>query len=141
MTTTRFPLFIFLFKQRVGHRAFELGGRIYALGGDDENSRLLPMDHFSVFNPWKSWWSRQEIRGDEIPRRDYFSVGVIDQELLVFGGGDEGLNPLNDLYYVDLTSFVCKQLNPQGEAPSPRSSCLHWVWEKKLFVLGGRTKR
>ena len=131
---------IFLIEQRFVHRVIEFGGRIYALGGIDENDRLFPIDHFSVFDPRKSTWTREEIRGDEIPRRRHFSVGLIGHKLYIFGGRGEGGN-LNDLFVVDLTSFVRKRLNPPGKSPSPRTQCLDWVWEKKFYVLGGYNKR
>ena len=99
------------------------------------------MDHFSVFDPRNLTWSREEIRGDEIPRRMDFSVGLIGQKLIIFGGQDEARTKLNDLFAVNMTSFDCKRLNPLGEAPSPRSECLDWVWEKKFFVLGGVGER
>ena len=105
------------------------------------NRQYLPMDHFSVFDPRNSTWSSEEIRGEEIPQRADFSVGLIGHKLFIFGGKDEALNNLNDLFVVNMTSFDCKRLNPLVESPSPRIKCLDWVWEKKFFVLGGIVDR
>ena len=132
----------------MGHRVFELAGRIYALGGQHANAQLIPMDHFSVFNPLASEehrYSRQEIHGTKISKRAFFSIGLIGEKLYVYGGQDENGHRLSDVYVIDLKSLYCKELRrttvDDGRWPSPRSHCLDWVWEKKLFVLGGTTPR
>ena len=122
----------------MGHRVFEFEGRIYALGGRDEKDNKFPMDHFSVFDLQTSTCSIQQIRGDEIPTRQGFSIGLIGHKLYIFGGMEENRRCLkNDLFVVDLKSFDCEKLDPGTELPSRRSHCIDWVWEKKLFVLGG----
>ena len=123
----------------MGHRVFELDGRIYALGGQDVNTHLIPMDHFSVFDPSTSTCSRQEIQGTEIPMRAFFSIGLIGRKLYIIGGRGENGRRLNDLFVVDLTSFDCKKLDTLSS--SARSHCLDWCWEKKLFLMGGTTER
>ena len=98
-------------------------------------SLLIMMGHFSVFDPQTTTYSIQQICGEFIPTRHFYSIGLIGHKMYIFGGGEMRL--LNDLFVVDLKSSDCEKLNPGTKLPSPRSRCLDWVWEKKLFVLGG----
>ena len=111
------------------------------MGGWDEQGKLIPMDHFSVFDPRTATHERKEIRGDEIPPRLGFTIGLNGRRLYIFGGDPEGSGYLDDLFVIDLDSLVSKQLRPPAPSPSSRGSCLDWVWEKKLFVLGGEGSR
>ncbi|XP_019451767.1 PREDICTED: tip elongation aberrant protein 1-like isoform X1 [Lupinus angustifolius] len=122
--------------KRWGHTCNTIkGGRfIYVFGGYGENNSQT--NKVYVFRTLIQSWSQPEMKGHPPIPRDSHTCSTIGDNLFVFGGTD-GVNPLNDLHFLDTSSHTWISPSIRGDGPAAREGHSAAVVGKRLFIFGG----
>ncbi|CAI5465942.1 unnamed protein product [Closterium sp. Yama58-4] len=129
---------------RYQHAAEILDGRMYVVGGN--RARFTSDVH--VLDLASLAWSKMELSspanalppcaGHSLCARGGHSTAKVGSTVWVFGGEDSKRRLLNDVYSLDLTTFVWDKLDTTGTPPLPRAGHTATVYnEHYLTIFGG----
>lgn len=110
---------------------------IWVFGGADQSGNR---NCLQVMNPEARTWSTPEVTGSPpSPRTFHTSSAAIGNQLYVFGGGERGAQPVQDvkLHVFDANTLTWSQPETHGSPPSPRHGHVMVAAGTKLFVHGG----
>ncbi|XP_051022622.1 rab9 effector protein with kelch motifs [Acomys russatus] len=110
---------------------------IWVFGGADQSGNR---NCLQVLDPETRTWSTPEVTGDPpSPRTFHTSSAAIGDQLFVFGGGERGAQPVQDmkLHVFDANALTWSQPETHGSPPSPRHGHVMVAAETKLFIHGG----
>ena len=105
--------------------------RIYLIGGVNEKQR--PQPAIDCFNIEMRQWE------EDFPRLPVGVVGpyikLVDRRIYVVAGTNKKEPQANQSVYIDLDEKIWRPLPPK---PTPCYSCGGYVWNNKMYIVGGR---
>ncbi|XP_005213196.1 rab9 effector protein with kelch motifs isoform X3 [Bos indicus x Bos taurus] len=110
---------------------------IWVFGGADQSGNR---NCLQVLNPDTRTWTTPEVTGPPpSPRTFHTSSAAIGDQLYVFGGGERGAQPVQDvqLHVFDANTLTWSQPETHGKPPSPRHGHVMVAAGTKLFIHGG----
>lgn len=110
---------------------------IWVFGGADQSGNR---NCLQVMSPEDRTWSTPEVTGSPpSPRTFHTSSAAIGNQLYVFGGGERGAQPVEDvkLHVFDANTLTWSQPETHGSPPSPRHGHVMVAAGTKLFIHGG----
>ncbi|XP_054544615.1 rab9 effector protein with kelch motifs isoform X3 [Talpa occidentalis] len=110
---------------------------IWVFGGADQSGNR---NCLQVLNPETRTWTMPEVTSPPpSPRTFHTSSAAIGNQLYVFGGGERGAQPVQDvkLHVFDASTLTWSQPETLGEPPSPRHGHVMVAVGTKLFIHGG----
>ncbi|XP_042819252.1 rab9 effector protein with kelch motifs isoform X2 [Panthera tigris] len=110
---------------------------IWVFGGADQSGNR---NCLQVLNPETRIWTMPEVTSPPpCPRTFHTSSAAIGNQLYVFGGGERGAQPVQDvkLHVFDANTLTWSQPETLGKPPSPRHGHVMVAAETKLFIHGG----
>eukprot|EP00048_Salpingoeca_helianthica_P009501 m.136096 g.136096 ORF g.136096 m.136096 type:complete len:954 (+) comp14883_c8_seq2:2459-5320(+) len=110
--------------------------KLVVFGGAQPERNLCDI-HLLDTTTWT--WSSPKVSGSAPSPRTAHTVGVIDAHLVVFGGGKQGMDPVDtsDVYFFDVVTCAWKRIKGTGSVPTPRHGHTMTVVGRRLFVFGG----
>ncbi|XP_042334721.1 rab9 effector protein with kelch motifs [Sceloporus undulatus] len=111
--------------------------RLWVYGGASETGNR---NCVQVLNLQSETWEKPEVTGTPpSPRTYHTSTAAIGDRLYVFGGGDKGVDPVQDqqLHIFDSATLTWLQPEVRGQPPSPRHGHAVVAVENRLFIHGG----
>jgi len=133
-----------VFLPRGGHTACLFGeNQIIIYGGHSteyaeyqyKTMRETGILTITSIEPFELEWKVKITRGEV--DRIYHTAHVYKDSMYVFGGGDENYQSTNDIYHLNLESFVWTQCHISGD---PLIECRsHWstMYKGKVYLFGG----
>lgn len=122
--------------------ALSKDGRVLISHGFSDQGRF---DDTWAFDPATARWVDITPKSGPIPLKRCLHELAYDPGedlLLMYGGCSSGFGPCpqGDLWALDLTSGTWRELQPQGEKPSPRSnpSLAYDATQRAIFLFGGK---
>ncbi|KAF7486475.1 Hypothetical predicted protein [Marmota monax] len=112
-------------------------GSIWVFGGADQSGNR---NCLQVLNLETRIWRTPEVTGPPpSPRTFHTSSAAIGNQLYVFGGGERGAQPVQDmkLHVFDANTLTWSQPETFGSPPSPRHGHMMVAAGTKLFIHGG----
>lgn len=124
------------FVGRYEHAAYSSGNKIYVFGGANISGNLKDVQRWDID---KKQWNSIDVRGDEIDARTHHTSPVIQDKLLIFGGGHNGADPVEDdaVHVFDASTNTWTSPATEGKAPSPRQGHLMVAIGNKVYLHGG----
>ncbi|XP_077904334.1 rab9 effector protein with kelch motifs isoform X3 [Ictidomys tridecemlineatus] len=129
---------------RVGHSCSYLPpvgdakrGKVVIVGGANPNRSFSDV---YTMNLETRIWKTPEVTGPPpSPRTFHTSSAAIGNQLYVFGGGERGAQPVQDvkLHVFDANTLTWSQPETFGSPPSPRHGHMMVAAGTKLFIHGG----
>uniref|UniRef100_A0A673TG85 Rab9 effector protein with kelch motifs n=1 Tax=Suricata suricatta TaxID=37032 RepID=A0A673TG85_SURSU len=110
---------------------------IWVFGGADQSGNR---DCLQVLNPETRTWTMPEVTSPPpCPRTFHTSSAAIGNQLYVFGGGERGAQPVQDvnLHVFDANTLTWSQPETVGKPPAPRHGHVMVAAGTKLFIHGG----
>nr|XP_019584123.1 PREDICTED: rab9 effector protein with kelch motifs isoform X3 [Rhinolophus sinicus]XP_019584124.1 PREDICTED: rab9 effector protein with kelch motifs isoform X3 [Rhinolophus sinicus]XP_019584125.1 PREDICTED: rab9 effector protein with kelch motifs isoform X3 [Rhinolophus sinicus]XP_019584126.1 PREDICTED: rab9 effector protein with kelch motifs isoform X3 [Rhinolophus sinicus]XP_019584127.1 PREDICTED: rab9 effector protein with kelch motifs isoform X3 [Rhinolophus sinicus] len=110
---------------------------IWVFGGADPSGNR---NCLQVLNPETRTWTTPEVTTPPpSPRTFHTSSAAIGNQLYVFGGGERGAQPVQDvkLHVFDANTLTWSQPETLGKPPSPRHGHVMVAAGTKLFIHGG----
>ncbi|XP_021516605.1 rab9 effector protein with kelch motifs isoform X3 [Meriones unguiculatus] len=110
---------------------------IWVFGGADQSGNR---NCLQVLNPETKTWSTPEVTGlPPSPRTFHTSAAAIGNQLYVFGGGERGAQPVQDvkLHVFDAETLNWSQPRTYGSPPPPRHGHVMVAAGTQLFIHGG----
>ncbi|XP_003407785.1 rab9 effector protein with kelch motifs isoform X1 [Loxodonta africana] len=110
---------------------------IWVFGGADQSGNR---NCLQVLNPETRTWTTPEVTSPPpSPRTFHTSSAAIGNQLYVFGGGERGAQPVQDvkLHVFDANTLTWSQPETLGKPPSPRHGHVMVAAGTKLFIHGG----
>ncbi|CAG2112598.1 unnamed protein product [Medioppia subpectinata] len=126
--------------QRYGHSVVANGDLVYLWGGRND----VYADHtlYCFDTNTGEWLERPKVTGSIPGARDGHTAVAINNKMYIFGGYEELTERFsNDIYCLDLTTYVWTYVNASGTPPSWRDFHSAVAYEDKMFVFGGRSDR
>uniref|UniRef100_A0AC11B7U5 Rab9 effector protein with kelch motifs n=1 Tax=Ovis aries TaxID=9940 RepID=A0AC11B7U5_SHEEP len=129
---------------RVGHSCSYLPpvgdaerGKVFIVGGADPNRSFS--DVHTIDLDTRTWTTPEVTGPPPSPRTFHTSSAAIGDQLYVFGGGERGAQPVQDvqLHVFDANTLTWSQPKTQGKPPSPRHGHVMVAAGTKLFIHGG----
>ncbi|XP_075865151.1 rab9 effector protein with kelch motifs isoform X3 [Microcebus murinus] len=111
--------------------------RIWVFGGANQSGN---QNCLQVLNPETRTWTTPEVTSPPpSPRTFHTSSAAIGNQLYVFGGGERGAQPVQDvkLHVFDANTLTWSQPETLGNPPSPRHGHVMVAAGTKLFIHGG----
>ena len=126
-------------KARFGHAAIVVDTNLLVWGGEDvyETSTVETVDVLSA-----TWLEPRQLHGDTLPNGLYSMAFTADKKrAYVFGGYSNSTRQrYHQLFVIDLTSLVCRELVPGSSSrPSARQGSRMVCHGRKLVLYGGCT--
>ena len=125
----------------IGRRFFVLGG---SDNGDDDASKTRSKNVFSglsVLNLETMCWSHPSIAGPSpFPRSGHASTVVGTNFIAIFGGKYSEEVFYNDLFLINVDTFVSMVIPVMGTPPTPISNATLTCVGNRLFCFGGTDK-
>ncbi|GAM21816.1 hypothetical protein SAMD00019534_049910 [Acytostelium subglobosum LB1] len=93
-----------------------------------------------VYNPVESdilWKPLLAVKGTPPSPRSDHSSASIGKDIYYFGGSDDSVRPLNDLYVFHTEQLTWEKINTTGDTPAPRSGHSMIAIGKSIYVYGG----
>eukprot|EP00698_Gefionella_okellyi_P004487 TRINITY_DN14125_c0_g1_i1.p1 TRINITY_DN14125_c0_g1~~TRINITY_DN14125_c0_g1_i1.p1 ORF type:complete len:337 (-),score=20.43 TRINITY_DN14125_c0_g1_i1:17-994(-) len=125
--------------RRANHTAVVFNGAMYIFGGGAQTK-----DNFVYYNdvwmldPAAGEWTQVRTRGKPTTPRSYHSCDVVDTNLVIFGGWGGGKTMLNDISYLDMTSYTWREpAQVVGAPPGGRYGHTTTPVNDKIMVYGG----
>ncbi|XP_053328992.1 rab9 effector protein with kelch motifs [Spea bombifrons] len=112
-------------------------GSICVFGGAEQS---MNRNCVQVLNSGTCSWKSPKVKGTPpSPRTFHTSSASIGDKLYVFGGGEKGAEPVEDLqlHVYDAATFTWTQPVTLGEPPKPRHGHVVAAEGTKLFIHGG----
>ncbi|KAG0048739.1 hypothetical protein BGZ83_006342 [Gryganskiella cystojenkinii] len=112
--------------------------RLFLQGGRVSGSTSTPWGGFYSFNPADSTWIQPTVGGNSpSARRNHCLVSdATGSRLVVFGGINELVQPLSDIYVLDVTTMVWKK-GPDASSSVARGASSCGIDHDLLIVWGG----
>ncbi|XP_070286788.1 rab9 effector protein with kelch motifs isoform X1 [Myotis yumanensis] len=110
---------------------------IWVFGGANQSGNR---NCLQVLNPETRTWTTPEVTTPPpSPRTFHTSSAAIGNQLYVFGGGERGTQPVQDvkLHVFDANTLTWSQPETLGKPPSPRHGHVMVAAGTKLFIHGG----
>ncbi|XP_032490368.1 rab9 effector protein with kelch motifs isoform X3 [Phocoena sinus] len=110
---------------------------IWVFGGADQSGNR---NCLQVLNPETRTWTMPKVTSPPpSPRTFHTSSATIGNQLYVFGGGERGAQPVQDvkLHVFDANTLTWSQPETLGKPPSPRHGHVMVAAGTKLFIHGG----
>ncbi|XP_032334319.1 rab9 effector protein with kelch motifs isoform X3 [Camelus ferus] len=110
---------------------------IWVFGGANQSGNR---NCLQVLNPETGTWTTPEVTSPPpSPRTFHMSSAAIGNQLYVFGGGERGAQPVQDvkLHVFDANTLTWSQPETLGNPPSPRHGHVMVAAGTKLFIHGG----
>ncbi|XP_047555311.1 rab9 effector protein with kelch motifs isoform X1 [Lutra lutra] len=110
---------------------------IWVFGGADQSGNR---NCLQVLNSETRTWTVPEVTSPPpSPRTFHTSSAAIGNQLYVFGGGERGAQPVQDvkLHVFDANTMTWSQPETLGKPPSPRHGHVMVAVGTKLFIHGG----
>ncbi|ERE71180.1 rab9 effector protein with kelch motifs isoform X2 [Cricetulus griseus] len=110
---------------------------IWVFGGADQSGNR---NCLQVLDPETRTWTTPEVSSPPpSPRTFHTSAAAIGNQLYVFGGGERGDQPVQDvkLHVFDANTLMWSQPETHGSPPSARHGHVMVATGTKLFVHGG----
>ena len=124
--------------QRYGHSVVANGDLIYLWGGRNDNRADNTLYCFDTVS--RQWLARPAVTGCIPGARDGHTAVVINDKMYIFGGYEEIMERFsNDIYVLDLKTYVWKYQQAGGTPPSWRDFHSAIGLDNKMFVFGGRS--
>ncbi|XP_054544614.1 rab9 effector protein with kelch motifs isoform X2 [Talpa occidentalis] len=129
---------------RVGHSCSYLPpvgdakrGKVFIVGGADPNRSFSDVHTMDLET--RTWTMPEVTSPPPSPRTFHTSSAAIGNQLYVFGGGERGAQPVQDvkLHVFDASTLTWSQPETLGEPPSPRHGHVMVAVGTKLFIHGG----
>ncbi|XP_048668756.1 rab9 effector protein with kelch motifs [Marmota marmota marmota] len=114
-------------------------GSIWVFGGADQSGNR---NCLQVLNLETRIWRTPEVTGPPpSPRTFHTSSAAIGNQLYVFGGGERGAQPVQDmkLHVFDASDMKWQKLSPTGVAPAGCAAHSAVTLGKHIYVFGGMT--
>ncbi|KAL2782046.1 rab9 effector protein with kelch motifs isoform a [Daubentonia madagascariensis] len=111
--------------------------RIWVFGGANQSGN---QNCLQVLNPETRTWTTPGVTSPPpSPRTFHTSSAAIGNQLFVFGGGERGAQPVQDvkLHVFDANTLTWSQPETLGNPPSPRHGHVMVAAGTKLFIHGG----
>eukprot|EP00073_Rattus_norvegicus_P035154 XP_008759957.1 PREDICTED: rab9 effector protein with kelch motifs isoform X10 [Rattus norvegicus] len=111
-------------------------GKVFIVGGANPNQSFSDVHTMDLARTW----STPEVTGcPPSPRTFHTSSAAIGNHLYVFGGGERGAQPVQDvkLHVFDANTLTWAQPETHGSPPSPRHGHAMVAAGTKLFIHGG----
>ncbi|XP_004716506.1 rab9 effector protein with kelch motifs isoform X2 [Echinops telfairi] len=129
---------------RVGHSCSYLPsvgdakrGKVFIVGGANPNRSFSDVHAMDLET---NMWTTPEVTSPApSPRTFHSSSAAIGSQLYVFGGGERGAQPVQDvkLHVFDANTLTWTQPETHGKPPSPRHGHVMVAAGTKLFIHGG----
>ncbi|XP_051041229.1 rab9 effector protein with kelch motifs isoform X2 [Phodopus roborovskii] len=110
---------------------------IWVFGGADQSGNR---NCLQVLDPVTKTWTTPEVSSlPPSPRTFHTSSAAIGNQLYVFGGGERGAQPVQDvkLHVFDANTLMWSQPETHGNPPSARHGHVMVAAGTKLFIHGG----
>ncbi|XP_040591616.1 rab9 effector protein with kelch motifs isoform X5 [Mesocricetus auratus] len=110
---------------------------IWVFGGADQSGNR---NCLQVLDPETRTWTTPEVSSSPpSPRTFHTSSAAIGDQLYVFGGGERGAQPVQDvkLHVFDANTLMWSQPETHGSPPSARHGHVMVAAGTKLFIHGG----
>ncbi|XP_041530007.1 rab9 effector protein with kelch motifs isoform X2 [Microtus oregoni] len=129
---------------RVGHSCSYLPpvgdakrGKVFIVGGANPNQSFS--DVYTMDLDTRTWTTPEVSSPPPSPRTFHTSAAAIGNQLYVFGGGERGAQPVQDvtLHVFDASTLTWSQPETHGSPPSPRHGHVMVAAGTKLFIHGG----
>ncbi|GJP30327.1 hypothetical protein CLOM_g741 [Closterium sp. NIES-68] len=129
---------------REGHAAARVEGVVYVFGGCGKAGDGGTVDEtyyndVHVFNPDAMRWTRLATTGTAPSPRDSHSCCAWGNQLIVFGGEDSRNCYLSDVFVLDTSSLVWREVRARGQKPLPRAGHVAVTAGRYMVVFGGFT--
>ncbi|CAI5463569.1 unnamed protein product, partial [Closterium sp. Yama58-4] len=129
---------------REGHAAARVEGLVYVFGGCGKAGEGGTVDEtyyndVHVFNPDTMRWARVATTGTAPSPRDSHSCCAWGNQLIVFGGEDSRNCYLSDVFVLDTSSLVWREVRARGQKPLPRAGHVAVTAGRYMVVFGGFT--
>lgn len=126
---------------RYGHAAVGVGKKLLVWGGRGGSTKMqsTTVETFDVSS--ETWEQPQQLRGSALPDDLYGMAVANDGESAYLFGGSTGSAYFNTLYQINLTTLVCRELEPAtlSNVPKKKSGSGMVYFKDKLVVYGGYT--
>ncbi|XP_037060407.1 rab9 effector protein with kelch motifs isoform X3 [Peromyscus leucopus] len=112
---------------------------IWVFGGADQSGNR---NCLQVLNPETRTWTTPEVSSPPpSPRTFHTSSAAIGNQLYVFGGGERGAQPVQDvkLHVFDASDMKWQKLSPTGAVPAGCAAHAAVAVGKHVYVFGGMT--
>ncbi|XP_037060408.1 rab9 effector protein with kelch motifs isoform X4 [Peromyscus leucopus] len=129
---------------RVGHSCSYLPpvgddkrGKVFIVGGANPNQSFSDVHTMDLET--RTWTTPEVSSPPPSPRTFHTSSAAIGNQLYVFGGGERGAQPVQDvkLHVFDANTLTWSQPETHGSPPSPRHGHVMVAAGTKLFIHGG----
>ncbi|ERE71181.1 rab9 effector protein with kelch motif-like protein [Cricetulus griseus] len=129
---------------RVGHSCSYLPpagdakrGKVFIVGGANPNQSFSDVHIMDLET--RTWTTPEVSSPPPSPRTFHTSAAAIGNQLYVFGGGERGDQPVQDvkLHVFDANTLMWSQPETHGSPPSARHGHVMVATGTKLFVHGG----
>ncbi|CAI7860273.1 unnamed protein product [Closterium sp. NIES-53] len=129
---------------REGHAAARVEGLVYVFGGCGKAGEGGTVDEtyyndVHVFNPDTMRWARVATTGTAPSPRDSHSCCAWGNQLIVFGGEDSRNCYLSDVFVLDTSSLMWREVRARGQKPLPRAGHVAVTAGRYMVVFGGFT--
>ncbi|CAN6477123.1 unnamed protein product [Victoria cruziana] len=124
---------------RDSHSCTTVGTDLYVFGGTDGKN---PLKDLHVLDTTTNTWIQPTVSGNGPEAREGHSAALVGKRLFLFGGCGKSRDEheevyYNDLYILDVETFVWKRVLTMGTPPSARDSHTCSSWKNKIIVIGG----
>ncbi|XP_040591615.1 rab9 effector protein with kelch motifs isoform X4 [Mesocricetus auratus] len=112
---------------------------IWVFGGADQSGNR---NCLQVLDPETRTWTTPEVSSSPpSPRTFHTSSAAIGDQLYVFGGGERGAQPVQDvkLHVFDASNMKWQKLSPTGAVPAACAAHAAVAVGKHVYVFGGMT--
>uniref|UniRef100_A0A5S6QUW7 Kelch domain-containing protein 3 n=1 Tax=Trichuris muris TaxID=70415 RepID=A0A5S6QUW7_TRIMR len=124
--------------QRYGHTAIAYKDMCYIWGGRNDINGACSVLY--QFDPRSGLWRQVGTKGDTAPSRDGHGACVYHDQMVIFGGFEEGFQRFsNDTYALDFRNNCWRQLHPQNVPPQWRDFHSTTIIGDRMYVFGGRS--
>ncbi|GAB6023429.1 hypothetical protein CHUAL_008212 [Chamberlinius hualienensis] len=122
-------------KQRYEHCSVYSSDKIIIFGGSNENGNLNDVE---TFNECENQWQTLTINNSPCSRTHH-TTDIVDGNMIVFAGGSQGPEPVDDLsvYSLNPTDKTWTKYESNGEIPSARQGHLIVAMQNNIYIHGG----
>ncbi|XP_062116747.1 uncharacterized protein LOC133830714 isoform X2 [Humulus lupulus] len=124
---------------RDSHSCTTVGDNLYVFGGTDG---MNPLRDLHILDTSSHTWISPCFRGEGPEAREGHNAALVGKRLFIFGGCGKSFSTndevyYNDLYILNIETFVWKRATTSGTPPSPRDSHTCSSWKNNVIVIGG----
>jgi N-acetylneuraminic acid mutarotase len=109
---------------------------LYIFGGTGGSGGQYLNEVFS-FDIISGVWKLVSCSGDIPHGRSSHCAGVYNNKMYVYGGWAGFSSFFNDIYALDLTTFIWRKINPKNNASSTATNCSSVIYKDTFYLFGG----